>query len=198
MSNEDFIEEKPKATDGESFWDLVKFGIMTLLIAACVRTFIAQPFIVSGSSMVPTFESKDYLIVDELSYHVGKPSRGDVVVFHPPGHETDGVFYIKRVIGIPGEKVTIKNGVVTITSREYPDGLILEEPYIKNKSNETLEKILGEDEYFVMGDNRTASADSRVWGVLPRDNIKGRAFLRLLPLPEIALLPGVYHNYIVE
>ncbi len=185
----------PEVTKEESWWELIRFSIIVLIIAIGVRVFIAQPFIVSGASMVPTFQDKNYLIVDELTYRFSEPARGDVIVFHPPGQQR-GVYYIKRIIGLPGETISIVGGKVTITNTEHPTGVTLTEPYLQNISSETLApKILGASEYFVMGDNRPASSDSRVWGTLPRDNIVGRALLRLMPLSKIGALPGVYHTY---
>lgn len=143
--------------------------------------------------MVPTFQDKNYLIVDEISYHLGDPSRGDVVVFHPPQNEA--VYYIKRIIGLPGETVSINKGVVTITNEANPKGFVLEEPYISEIGTSTLTKELGAKEYFVMGDNRPYSSDSRYWGALPRDHIEGRAFLRLLPIKNIDVFPGEHHSY---
>lgn len=179
---------------GESIWDLIRFALVVLVIALGVRFFIAQPFVVSGSSMVPTFADKNYLIVDEISYRFHSPQRGDVVVFHPPG-QPKGIYYIKRVIGLPGETIDITAGKVTITNKEHPDGFVLTEPYISSLTNSQVNKVIGADEYFVMGDNRPYSSDSRVWGVLPKANIVGRAFVRLFPLKSIGLLPGAYHTY---
>lgn len=178
----------------ESWWELIRFAIIVLIIAIGVRVFVAQPFIVSGASMVPTFDDRNYLIVDELSYHFGDPKRGDVIVFHPPGQER-GIYYIKRVIGLPGETVKIESGTVYIINEEHPDGFALTEPYISSATGETMSRTLGEHEYFVMGDNRPASSDSRSWGTLPEKNIVGRALLRLMPLKSIGVLPGQYHAY---
>lgn len=178
----------------ESIWDLVRFALTVLVIAVGIRMFVAQPFVVSGSSMVPTFDDKNYLIVDELSYRFHEPVRGDVVIFHPPG-QPKGVYYVKRVIGLPGETITIKNGVVTISNEEHPKGIVLNEPYISAATTTTTTKTVGADEYFVMGDNRPFSSDSRFWGTLPRANIVGRAFFRLFPLKAIDFLPGAYDTY---
>lgn len=183
------IEEKKKK--GDSFWDLIKFALVALIIVLPIRVFIAQPFIVSGASMVPTFEDKDYLIVDELSYHLSQPSRGDVIIFHPP--KDPSIYYIKRIIGLPNETVILSGSSVTIKNSEHPDGFDLSEPYITNKSSDTVTKTLGADEYFVMGDNRPASYDSRGWGILPRDHIIGRAFLRLYPFNHVSIFPGEAH-----
>ena len=172
----------------QSFWEVVRFAIIAAIIVIPVRTWIAQPFIVSGSSMSPTFENSEYIILDELSYRLGEPKRGDVVVFKYPNDTTK--FFIKRIIGLPGETVSIKDGVVTIINKENPMGLVLAEPYIKNKSRDAKKFSLQDNEYFVMGDNRGASSDSRIWGAVPRNLMVGKTFLRLYPLNRISILPG--------
>lgn len=185
-------------SSSSSFWEIVRFACIALLIVIPFRLFIAQPFKVSGTSMVPTFQDKNYLIVDEISYRFMQPARGDVVIFHPPG-QAKGIYYIKRIIGLPGETIKITNGVVTIINTAHPDGFTLDEPYIKNKSTgDHIEKVIGESDYFVMGDNRPWSSDSRVWGTLPKANITGRAFLRLLPVKEISVLPGSFDGYSIN
>lgn len=183
----------PRPTKKEGFWDLIKFAILALVIVVPVRTFIAQPFIVSGSSMFPTFHNSDYLIVDELSYRVGEPKRGDVVVFKWPKDTTK--YFIKRIIGLPGETVKITGSKITIKNKDNPDGFVLDEPYVKNISENTSEIVLPDDQYFVMGDNRSGSSDSRAWGNLPRNLMVGRAFIRLFPLNDIGVLPGEFRNY---
>jgi signal peptidase I len=152
--------------------------------------FIAQPFVVSGESMFPTFHDKEYLIIDEISYILGKHHRGDVVVFRYPNDTKR--FFIKRIIGMPNEEISITNGEVTIINKENPNGFKLTEPYINEKFDTTMNYKTGEGEYFVMGDNRNKSSDSRVWGVLPEKLMIGRAYLRLLPFKEISYLPGYY------
>ncbi len=184
------VESKSKKTK-KVVWDLVKFVFTVLIIVVPIRAFVAQPFIVSGESMSPTFDSKDYLIIDEVTFHFRDPIRGEVVVFHPP-KQSDTVYYIKRVVGIPGDTIEIKSGKITITNIEHPEGFTLEEPYIEFKSFETTTKTLNEDEYFVLGDNRARSSDSRYWGVLPRKNIIGRALIRLFPFNNISILPGEF------
>ncbi len=186
-------EQKPVK---QGFWanagEFVRFAGIVIIIVFCVRYFIAQPFIVSGTSMVPTFQNSNYLIIDELSYRFQEPHRGDVVVFHPPIDMK--TYYIKRIIGIPGDTVNVKNGIVTITNTEHPDGIVLEEPYLnKDTQAENITLKVTPGNYFVMGDNRAVSFDSRRWGLLPKENITGRAFLRLLPLNEIDLFPGEHH-----
>lgn len=170
------------------FTELLKFALVAVVIVVPVRLFIAQPFIVSGASMVPTFQNGQYLIVDELSYRVSNPDRGDIIIFKYPKDPTQ--YFIKRVIGTPGETVRIMHSVVSVkdTSGTWKD---LAEPYIVNKGNGgDMEVTLGPDEFFVMGDNRPESSDSRVWGILPRDNIVGRALVRLLPLQTLSIFPG--------
>jgi signal peptidase I len=180
MDNKD---QKP-----ESWWDVIKFGITVALVVIPIRIFIAQPFLVDGESMVPTFQNHDYLIVDQLSYRVREPHRGEVIIFRYPYDTTR--FFIKRTIGLPGDTITIANGTVQISNTTGTT--TLDEPYISAETNSTSKVTLGPDEYFVMGDNRPFSSDSRSWGVLKREHITGRALVRLWPLKHIDLLPGDY------
>ncbi|MBA3789411.1 signal peptidase I [Patescibacteria group bacterium] len=164
------------------------FIVLAVIIVLPVRIFVAQPFVVEGESMHPTFESSDYLIIDELTYHFSAPQRGDVIVFRYPGNPK--IFYIKRIIGLPSETVHISSGKVMITKTDGTS-LTLTEPYaVIEDATYTLNTTLGADQYFVMGDNRPESSDSRVWGPLPKENILGRVFLRLLPASEVGVLPG--------
>lgn len=181
-----------KETVKESFWELFRFAIIAIAIVVPIRIFIAQPFVVSGSSMFPTFEDKQYLIVDEISYRLSEPKRDDVVVFKYPNDKTK--FFIKRIIGLPNETIDIKGNEVTITNQEHPEGLKLEQPFVQNKSNNDMHFELTSDEYFVMGDNRSGSFDSRSWGPVPKKLLVGKAFLRLLPINKINILPGQYRQ----
>lgn len=149
-------EKRPRAS---GFWEIIRFVFLTLIIVIPIRSYVAQPFIVSGLSMAPTFDDGEYLIIDELSYLFRRPERGEVVVFRYPLDQSK--FFIKRVSGLPGETVATNNG-----------------PY-----------RLGPDEYFVLGDNREMSLDSRVWGPVSEKLIRGRAFLRLFPFRRLAYLP---------
>jgi signal peptidase I len=185
------MEEKPKdKLDKQSFWELVRFAFFALIIVIPIRVYIAQPFVVSGSSMVPTFEDGQYLIIDEISYRLNDPKRDEVVVFRYPNDPTK--FFIKRIIGLPNETVDIKNNTIVITSKEHPDGFTLDQSYIKNETNNNMRFELKDNEYFVMGDNRIASSDSRYWGAVSRDLLIGKVFLRLLPISKIGVLPGDY------
>lgn len=185
-----WMEIEQKQSNSQSFWELVKFAALAIIIVVPIRVFIAQPFVVSGSSMVPTFENGEYLIINELSYRLGDPQRGDVVVFRYPNDTKK--FFIKRVIGLPHEKVVIEGSTIKIINAAHPDGFILEEPYVKNISNNSLTSELKDDEYFVMGDNRSASSDSRYWGPVHRNLFIGKTFLRLLPINTLSYAPGDY------
>lgn len=171
--------------------EIVRFAIIALIIVLPIRWFVAQPFIVSGASMEETFHGGEYLIVDQLSYYFEEPQRGDVIIFRYPADPSK--FFIKRLIGLPGDTIIIDGNVVTIRNKEYPAGVILDEPYINTmQPNTFLTEVLQDGEYFVMGDNRDASSDSRRWGILSRDKIIGRAFLRLFPLSQVGIFPGMY------
>jgi len=169
--------------------EIIQFALIALIIVIPVRMFIAQPFIVSGASMENTFHTGEYLIVDQVSYRLNEPEPGDVIVFRYPRNPS--TFFIKRIIGAPGDTINIDGNIVTITNEEHPNGYILDEPYIADMAPSTfLTEELGDREYFVMGDNRNKSSDSRTWGVLQREHIIGEAFVRLFPFNEVALTPG--------
>lgn len=178
---------------GDSFWDILRFAGLALLIVLPIRWYVAQPFIVSGASMEETFHNNDYLIVDQVSYRFEEPKRGDVIIFRYPRDHSE--YFIKRVIGLPGETIAIKGQSVTIWNDENEQGLILSEPYaLMGEKENDVRRTLGPDEYFVLGDNRDHSSDSRVWGVLRKDEIVGRAVLRLFPPTKIDYLPGDVKN----
>lgn len=184
-------ETGQKKTGG---WQTIREWAQTiaiaLLIALPIRFFIAEPFIVSGASMDPTFASGQFLVVDRLSYRFGEPKRNDVVIFKYPNDPS--VYYIKRIIGLPGETLKITGGKVTVVNSENPDGFLLDESYVApnhvSRDTETVE--LGPNQYFVMGDNRAQSSDSRVWGPLEDKFIVGKPILRLLPVTAIDAWPG--------
>ena len=169
--------------------EVVRFSAIALLFIVPIRIFIAQPYIVSGASMDPTFQNGEYLIVDQLSYRISEPRRGEVVIFRFP--QDPKKFFIKRVIGLPGEKITFANGMFSVTKKEG-GAIALEEKYLNQAFADSFERELADDEYFMMGDNRRASLDSRVFGALPRRFIVGRAFLRLLPPTNAGVFPGFY------
>ena len=175
----------------ESFFkEIIKFTIIALAIVIPVRAYIAQPFIVSGASMDPTFTTGQYLIVDQLTYHFEDPKRGSVIILKYPLNPS--TFFIKRIIGLPGETLSMKNGKLTIINKTNPSGFLLNETYItdEHRTSDTFEITLNDTEYFVMGDNRPESSDSRVWGPLESKYIVGRPFVRLFPISKISLFPG--------
>lgn len=193
-TNEPVVAPQPKKEN--TLLDIVRFSLIALIIVIPIRTFIAQPFIVSGASMENTFHTGEYLIVDQLSYELHKPKRGEVIVFRYP--KDPSKFFIKRVIALPGETIIIEGSTVRISNPEYPNGFILDEPYIKSMENGTeLTEVLGEREYFVMGDNRDQSSDSRYWGVLQEERIIGRAFVRLFPPSKLDYLPGAINETMI-
>ncbi len=176
--------------NAQEYRSLIVYTFLALFVALFVRIYIAAPYLVSGASMDPSFETLDYLVIDRVSYRLEDPVRGDVIVFKYP-HDPSRSF-IKRIIGLPGETVVLQGETVLVRNAEHPEGFILSEPYIAAQNTRPTEMTmqLKEDQYFVMGDNRRASADSRTWGALPKQNIVGRALVRLFPFNEIDLLPG--------
>ena len=177
-----------KFTKEHPLQELLKFAAIAILIVIPIRIFIAQPFIVNGNSMVPTFQDGNYLIVDEISYRFEEPERGDVIIFRYPNDPSK--FFIKRVIGLPSETIRIDGSKVFIKNEKTPDGEELYEPYVVYPSENHMEVKLTDDQYFVMGDNRSQSSDSRTWGPMPKKFLVGQAFIRLLPFSELGYLPG--------
>ncbi len=165
-------------------WELAKIAIIALIIVVPIRYFLFQPFFVKGQSMEPAFENGDYLIIDEISYRFRDAQRGEVVVFKYPNDLSQR--YIKRIIGLPGETIEIENGRITVFNQE--GSKVLEEseylsPFVFTAGS--LRVTLKNDEYFVLGDNRAASSDSRRWGSLIREDIIGRVFLRAYPFATL-------------
>jgi len=148
-------------TKSEEIWELIKFALISALIVVPIRLWVAQPFIVYGASMEPTFHNGDYLIIDEVSYQFRKPQKGEVVVFKYPLNPSK--YFIKRIANTPGDDVSIEKIKID---------------------------TLGDNEYFVLGDNTNHSSDSRVWGSVNEELIVGRALVRLWPINKIELLPG--------
>lgn len=173
-------------------WEFIKILVISLAIVFPIRAYVAQPFIVEGDSMEPNFSDGEYLIIDEISYRFKEPKRGDVIVFHPPTGQR--VFFIKRIIGLPGEEVMIENGEIIVSSGA--EKVILNEEYLPEGLKTTPDSSfkLGESEYFVLGDNRSRSSDSRFWGTLRKNKITGRAFLRLWPLSKLNILTTNYSH----
>lgn len=157
--------------------DFAKTIIIVVVIAFLVRFYLVQPFYVYGSSMEPNYVHGEYILINEIVYQFKNPLRGDVVVFKYPLNPSES--YIKRIIALPGETIEIKDGGVFIFNKEAPEGVLLKESYLSEsiRTEGEIKRTLGEDEYFVLGDNRLNSSDSRFWGVLPRKNILGKSWL---------------------
>lgn len=168
-----------------SLLEIVEIAIVAVGAVFLIRTFLIQPFLVSGASMVPTFADGDYLLIDQITYRFREPERGEVVVFRSPSDES--TYFIKRIIGLPGETVTIKNGAITIANEANKKGFKLEESYIPQnvatRGDESF--VLGPNGYLLLGDNRSYSFDSRSWGALEKDKIVGLVRLRLWPITEL-------------
>lgn len=174
-----------------NIWDTVKVIVVSLAIIIPIRAYVAQPFFVRGASMDPSFYDGEYLIIDELSYtlSIRSPRRGDVVVFRYPLDRSQ--HYIKRIVGLPNERLVLRNSTVTVINREFPQGLRLDEgQYLApgEAMDGSLDVTLRSNEYFVLGDNRDRSSDSRAWGPVPRELIVGRAWLRVLPIARAGTL----------
>lgn len=171
---------------GNAFYETLRTVVLVLLTAFIIRVFIMQPFLVQGASMEPTLTNSEYLIVEKVAYKFRQPDRGEIVVFRAPVNWTEN--YIKRVIALPGETIKIEDNKIFINNK------VLEESYIESggvsfdNPDYSLELTLGEDEYFVIGDNRNHSSDSRSWGPLPRQNIIGRAFIAIFPLDFFGII----------
>ncbi len=186
---EENYEEKDQEESYKGFFDFLKEIIKVVIISAIIvipiRYYLIQPFFVSGASMVPQFHNGEYLIIDEFSYRNNTPQRGDAIVFRYP--KAPSQFYIKRIIGLPGETVQIKDGQVLIFNKENPMGLLLDETGYLQKGEITKGNIdlkLEYNQYYVLGDNRQASSDSRYWGVVDKKFIIGKVWVRAWPFSE--------------
>jgi len=177
-------------------WEMGKILLISALIVLPIRFFVVQPFVVRGPSMQPTFEDREYLVVDEFSYYRRAPMRDEVVVFHYPKDTKE--FFIKRMIGLPGERIDIIKGQISITNAAHPKGFTLEEPYLTPPNRPTYPDghwTLGENEYFVLGDNRDQSSDSRYWGMVSRKFLVGRVIFRAWPVSRFGIIHSVAPIY---
>lgn len=175
---------------GNELWEIIKVLLVSLAIVIPIRYFIVQPFIVRGASMEPNFENREYLIIDEVSYYFRSPERGEPIVFRYPRDPKQ--FFIKRIIGLPGEKVEIRDGKVKIFNSSHSEGFTLDEFYLDPPGRPTrpdFSAALGPAQFFVLGDNRDFSSDSRVWGALDKKFITGRAVFRAWPVNRFGTIP---------
>lgn len=163
-------------------YDVFKTVATVLGVAFMIRFFLIQPFYVSGPSMEPNFHNNQYIVVDQVTYRFRQPKRGDVVVFKWP--QNISVSFIKRVIATPGETVEVRDGQIYIYNKSFPNGVLLQEPYINIDTPTNVKRTLSKDEYFVMGDNRNNSSDSRMWGPVPRNLIIGKVWVVIYPFED--------------
>lgn len=181
-------DEKPSS--------LLLWIVGIIVLVKLIQGFLIQPFIVDGGSMLPTYHNQEFLLVDKLSYRLQKPKRGDVMIFKLYENNATpyrGKHLIKRVIGLPGERIVVKNGITTIYNQANPTGFVINEPYVAYKDVEKNSDItLNDHQYFMMGDNRTQSYDSRDWGPLDSENIKGQVLFRVYPFASAGYEPGQY------
>lgn len=193
----DFNEQLEWETSStyDSFWkttwefivEIVKVVVISLAIIIPIRYFLIQPFYVKGASMEPNFEDHQYLIINEIGYRISKPQRGDIIVFRYPKDPRQ--YFIKRVIGLPGETVKVKEGKVYIFNDQYKQGVAINEnEYLENVVTAGNKEVtLGDGEYFVLGDNRNASLDSRSFGTVPERLIIGKVWLRGWPFEDFKI-----------
>ena len=184
--SEDVTPQEPGVVyQGLAFlWEIVKVILIALAIIIPVRYYIVQPFFVNGASMEDSFHDGDYILIDEITYRFREPVRGEILVFRYPNDQTQ--FFVKRLIGLPGETVMVKNNTVTIYNKDNPQGMVLSEPYLSQgqETKGNLRVPLDPNEYFVMGDNRLHSSDSRYWGAVNQSLVTGRVFARAWPLTK--------------
>jgi len=185
--NQQLSQRKPGGFLGLTM-ELVSIVIGAFLFAFLIRTFVVQPFFVKGQSMEPNYFEKEYLIIDEISYRFRDPKRGEVIVFKYP--KDPSTYFIKRIIGLPNETISIKNGKIVIYNDEHKDGFELKEPYLSDSvyTAGNVYTTLGENEYYVLGDNRPRSSDSRQWGTLDKKYITGRSWIRVWPTDKAGFL----------
>jgi len=178
-------------------FELIKVVLISLAIIIPIRYYLIQPFYVKGASMEPNFYDREYLIIDEISYRFHEPARGDIVVFRYPRDPEE--YFIKRVIGLPGAKAQIKDGAVYVYNQAHPDGLRLDEAYLLagtltyGLSGDVV--TLSENEYYVLGDNRNASKDSRSFGPVDKKFITGRVLLRGWPFNKVGVFSAPEYSY---
>ncbi|MCX6784618.1 MAG: signal peptidase I [Candidatus Komeilibacteria bacterium] len=194
-------ERLPEASTKQGFllwlWEMTKVVVISLVIIIPVRMFVFQPFVVQGASMEPNFQEKEYLIIDEISQRFEPRVRGQVIVFHPP--QNPDTYYIKRIIGLPGETVQFKDGQITIFNSTKPAGFVLDESaYLPSSEIDVYyqDKItLATDQYFVLGDNRRNSLDSRKIGPIPTDHIRGKVLVRAFPFSKFMIFSSPTYNF---
>lgn len=208
QQNEPEAEEKSAKSGLRILWEIGKTILIAIVVVFVINTFIFQAYYVSGNSMNPDYHDGDYLLINKfptsmrnIAGFFGQRNnldlkRGDILVFKPP--EAPHLFYIKRILALPGERITLKDGVFKVYNEQNPNGFILKEPYIDSqfKTEGEVDEIISQGNVFMVGDNRSpgGSYDSRAWGQLNQDAISGTAFFRLIPLNNIGFIPLPDHS----
>lgn len=179
------LEKMHILEQGESPKTFLTWILAVFVIIKIVQIFLIQPFIVDGGSMLPNFTNKDILLISKISYKISSPKRGDVVVFKflKEGSQMSGKYFVKRLIALPGDKIIVNNGMTTIITKDKSGKEIIikgNEDFVRYKEiTQNVNLVLGEDEYFVMGDNRAGSYDSRAWGPVHYSQLSGPVLLEL-------------------
>lgn len=180
---------------GLFFLDVIEVFIVAGAIFIIVYFFLFQPHQVQGNSMFPNFHNREYILTDKISYRFHEPERGDIVIFKPPGQEN--YEFIKRIIGLPGENLKINGGEVYINERRLEETYLQDSIFTRPGSfmaeGETVS--VGENQYFVMGDNRSFSSDSRDWGFVPAENVAGKAWIRYWPPSEAGVIKDYHYSF---
>lgn len=188
--------EKPKRHPAVAIllgiFDFIKTVAMIVVVAFAIRIFALQPYIVEGQSMEPTFQNKDYIITEKVSYRFREPARGDIVIFHPP--DNPSVNYIKRIIGLPGDKIEVKGETVYVNGIKLNETYLFVTPQEANLKTPNTVVTVSPDEYYVLGDNREHSRDSREIGPVPKQNVASHIWFRLLPLDSIKAFAKVTYS----
>lgn len=189
------VEKSILGMIGLFFLELIKVAVLAGITIGMVRYFLFKPFYVKGQSMEPTFFEHEYLIIDEITYRLREPMRGEVIVFQaPPSATLTKDYYLKRIVGLPGERVKVAENKVIVYNADYPQGVVVDEQYLSESTAGSVTVTLGPDQYFVMGDNRDASFDSRRFGPISRSAIVGRTWFRGWPFGRLGIFDAPSYN----
>lgn len=185
---------------GAFFTDLMETVVISLSIFLVVYLFFMQPHQVNGQSMVPNFQSGDYVLTDKISYKISEPKRGDIIVFHAPNSahcaKGTGCDFIKRILGLPGETIEVRDGQIFVNNQPLPEPYVPAEfETLPGAYTQTGPIVLNADQYFAVGDNRPYSSDSRSWGPITKDEIVGRAFFRYWPMQSVGVIKGTTYSF---
>jgi len=182
------------------FFEIAETAILAILIFLALYLFLVRPHQIRGDSMLPNFHNGEYLLTEMVSYNLLKkePQRGEIVVFRSP--EQPNLDFIKRIIALPGEEIKLQNGRIFIINDANPEGFLLEEDYLEEGTATEGRRTIDDGEvfavsngYVVLGDNRERSSDSREWGIIKKENIIGKVWLRYWPPEAVALIKPAFY-----